>query len=80
MNLLTVGLGLLILGYAIFVLIMRLQKKDAMFRKLGPMRQRWGETAGSVIHYVGYVAIPAILGLALILGGAMGLNILQVLR
>ena len=79
MNLITVAIGLLPCAYAVFVLILRLQGKDEKFRKLGPMKERFGEKAGSIIHYIGYVAVPFICGIIVIYAGFAGLNILDII-
>ena len=72
MNALTVGIGALACGYAVFVLVMRLAGKDDKFRKLGPMREFWGPRLGSGIHYFGYVLVPLAVGAWLITHGLRG--------
>jgi hypothetical protein len=42
-------------------------KVNAMFRKLEPMQRQWGEKLGTVIHFIGYVITPLILGILLLL-------------
>ena len=38
-----------------------------LFRKLEPMRERWGVRAGTVIHFGGYVLAPLVFGAVLLL-------------
>lgn len=38
------------------------------FWKLGPMRDRWGKTVGTIFHFVSYVVAPIIFGTLLVLG------------
>jgi len=78
MNPITIGVGLLICGYALWVLTLRLQGKEDKFHKLEPMRKFWGPQLGSAIHYIGYVGLPLIFGIIAILGGMRGLNLLAV--
>ena len=45
-----------------------------MFSKLGPMKERFGDTAGTAIHVISYTVLPLLLGSVLLatslLGGA----------
>ena len=79
MNLLTIAIGLLPCAYAFYVLTLRLQRKDEKFKKLGPMKRKFGDKAGSIIHYVGYFLIPLIIGIVIIVSGIAGLDIVEVL-
>jgi hypothetical protein len=38
-----------------------------LFRKLEPMRQRWGARAGTALHFTGYVIAPLAFGAFLLL-------------
>ena len=78
MNLTTVAIGLLPCAYAFFVLTLRLKGKDDKFRKLGPMKERFGEKTGSMIHYIGYVAVPFICGIIVICAGFAGFSIIDI--
>ncbi len=80
MNFLTIGLGILSCGYAILVLILRLKGRDERFKKLKPMKEKFGEKVGSTIHYIGYVLIPFLLGLILIYNGFWGLSIKDIIK
>jgi hypothetical protein len=80
MNLATLAAGLLICAYALWALALRLQGKDARFRKLGPMRQFWGPRLGSAIHYLGYVIAPLSVGMGVVIAGLKGINLLSLLH
>ena len=67
--------GIAACAYAAFVLVMRLTGRDDKFRKLGPMREFWGPRVGSAIHYVGYVVVPFVFGIFLIVAGLRGKNV-----
>jgi hypothetical protein len=79
MNLLTIAIGLLPFAYAVYVLILRLQGKDDKFMKLGPMKRKFGDKAGSIVHYIAYFLIPLIIGLVIIVSGIAGLDIVEIL-
>lgn len=80
MNAITVSVGVLVCGYAVWVLAMRLGGKDDLFKKLEPMRRFWGPRLGSAIHYAGYVAAPFAVGVALIVAGIKGIDLLTLLK
>jgi hypothetical protein len=75
MNPYSLVVGIAACAYAAFVLVMRLRGRDDKFRKLGPMREFWGPRLGSAIHYVGYVVIPLVFGIFLIVAGLRGKNV-----
>lgn len=43
-------------------------KLPVRFWKLDAMRQRWGRVPGTLLHVLGYVVSPIVLGTALLLG------------
>ena len=71
MDPITTGIGALALAYGIFSGIMRFVK-PGMFKKLEPMKQRFGATAGSLIHFVFYVIVPVVAGVVFIAAGLSG--------
>lgn len=79
MNYITMAIGALAFGYGIFSGIMR-KKKPSWFRKLEPMKRRYGEKAGSILHFFGYVVMPILIGLIFLFAGYNGKDIFSVLR
>ncbi len=72
----TIIIGALAIAYGIFTAVMRVVK-PTLFKKLEPMKQRWGEKMGNVIHFTGYVVIPVVAGVALILAGTKGASLFK---
>ena len=68
MNQVTVGMGILAVGFGIFTAVARATKPE-WFRKLGPMKEKFGEKGGWLIHFVGYTLVPIGLGVLWILKG-----------
>jgi len=79
MNPITAIVGVLLCSYGVWVLTLRLQGKDEKFRKLGPMKEFWGASLGSAIHYFGYVVLPLALGISLVVMGLKGIDLLAFL-
>jgi hypothetical protein len=79
-DIVTILVGALAIGYGLFVLVLRLKGHDDKFRKLAPMRKFWGPKLGSSIHYVSYAGLPIVLGTALIVAGAMGISVFEALK
>ena len=71
MNPATVGIGVAAIGYGLFTLVAR-AKKPEMFRKLQPMKERWGPRAGLAIHIVGYTVAPIVFGVMSVVSGLAG--------
>jgi len=56
-------IGLFALLFGLVTLIGRFVAPDsAMFSKLGPMKERFGDRAGTAIHVVAYTVMPLVLG------------------
>jgi hypothetical protein len=71
MNVFTVAVGVLCLAYGVVTLFLR-AKKPELFRKLGPMKERLGATAGTALHVVGYSLVPIGAGILFIVRGVQG--------
>jgi len=54
-------IGVLAVVFGLYTLIAR-QIAPHQFGKLGSMREKFGETGGLVIHFIGYTALPLIVG------------------
>jgi len=70
----TTGIGALILAFGLFSAIMRLVK-PGMFKKLEPMKEKFGPAAGSAIHFIAYAIIPLAAGTILIIAGMLGMDL-----
>lgn len=71
MNIVTVIVVFCFFGYGIFSGIMRV-KKPEYFKKLEPMKRAYGAKAGNVVHFIGYVVIPIVFGIVLMVSGLTG--------
>ena len=79
MDLTTVVLGSLAIAYGLYGLaIYRSGKAEQKFGKLAPMRKRFGQKAGTAIHFFFYVIMPIIVGSVLVGAGLRGVSILDV--
>ena len=78
MVLINIVIGTIISAYALIVFVLRISGKEDQFKKLMPMKERFGENTGSVIHYFGYAAVPMIIGLAIIYPGIIGISIFDI--
>jgi len=66
-------LGALALLFGLATLIGRfVAPGSAMFSKLQPMKERFGDTAGAAIHVVAYTVVPLMAGTAMLAASAMG--------
>jgi hypothetical protein len=61
-------LGAAALAYGLFTIYLRFTDPSKL-GKLEPMKKQWGETAGTVIHWIGYTVMPLLLGAVLIFKG-----------
>jgi|YNPBryantNP2012_1023418.scaffolds.fasta_scaffold202739_1 uncharacterized membrane protein YphA (DoxX/SURF4 family) len=43
-------------------------KLPVSFWKLKPMQDRWGKIPGTLLHFFGYVIVPIVFGILLLLG------------
>ncbi len=56
-------IGALALAYGLFTLVARfVAPGSGMFRKLGPMKERFGPAAGTAIHWAAYTVAPIVFG------------------
>lgn len=70
----TLGLGVAAVSYGAFTAHAR-AKNPSSFKKLGPMKQIWGDRAGTVMHVVAYTIVPLVVGVLLLVGGYAGVSI-----
>ena len=74
MNVPTLIVGVLALGYGIGTVCVRVCRPDA-FGKLRAMKAAYGETAGNAVHIVAYSVVPAAVGCVLLYFGFTGVSI-----
>jgi hypothetical protein len=43
-----------------------------LFKKFGLMKAQFGDTAGYIVHFVAYSAVPLIFGIVMVLNGLNG--------
>ncbi len=61
-----VAIGLLdLVGYIAYFTGIKL---PVSFWKLKPMQERWGKIPGTILHFFGYVILPIVFGISLLLG------------
>lgn len=58
-------------AYGLMTLVVR-QVKPGAFRKLAPMRERFGDRAGTLIHVIGYSLVPIGGGVFFVIRGLAG--------
>ena len=71
MNIPTVLIGVLAALFGASTIILR-HTKPQMFSKFGPMKEKFGDKQGYILHFVGYSLIPLILGISMIISGLNG--------
>lgn len=54
-------IGALALAFGLYTLIAR-QVAPHQFAKLGPMKEKFGEKGGLVVHFIGYTVLPLLFG------------------
>ena len=63
-------LGGFMVAYGLFTLFAR-KLAPERFWKLEPMKKRWGERGGVVVHVIGYTVMPLVGGTVLLLQGLL---------
>lgn len=71
MNWITIGIGALILCGGLYMTLLRFTNPQKL-NKLEPMKQRFGATAGPIIHVVAYSVMPIVAGIIFIITGVKG--------
>jgi hypothetical protein len=71
MNLPSVLVGVAMIAFGLTTLVLRQVKPEA-FRKLQPMRERFGHVLGTTIHVVFYSLVPIGAGIVFIIRGVAG--------
>ena len=71
MDIATVLIGAAALAYGVFTIYARL-KKPSLLGKLGPMKEKFGSSAGNIIHIIAYTVVPLVAGAVFINSGLAG--------
>ena len=74
MNLLTIAVGVAAIGFGLVTAYLRITKPTA-FKKLGAMKQMWGDTGGTVVHVIAYTVVPLVAGIAFVVQGISGVSL-----
>lgn len=70
----TVGIGVLAVGFGGYAFFLRVSNPSKL-KKLKPMQDKWGEQSGLAIHTVAYSIGPLVFGLAMIVAGLKGISL-----
>jgi len=54
-------IGFFAVAFGLYTLVAR-QLAPHQFAKLGPMKEKFGDKVGFVVHFLGYTLIPLIVG------------------
>jgi hypothetical protein len=79
MDIVTVVVGALICLYGLYTLVMRI-KSPEKFVKLKAMKEKFGNSAGNIIHIIAYTVAPIVFGAIVIVSGLNGLSILDIIK
>ena len=71
----TMLLGAGAMGFGSYTTYLRLSDPSKL-GKLGPMREKFGEKAGTAIHTVAYSIVPLLAGLIFLVAGMNGMSVL----
>ncbi|MCG8525206.1 MAG: hypothetical protein MI748_02420 [Opitutales bacterium] len=71
MNIPTLIIGILAALFGGSTIVLR-HTHPQWFKKIGPMKEKFGEIPGYIIHFVGYSLLPLIFGIVLIVTAKNG--------
>ena len=71
MNVLSVAIGGLAVGYGVFIAASHAMGSTRL-GKLAAMQARFGERAGRAVHLVAYAVLPVVFGILVLLQGMSG--------
>jgi hypothetical protein len=74
MNVITLSLGIILFGFGIFSIILRI-KSPEKFGKLEAMKNKFGDEGGMLIHIIFYSVLPILAGIVFIVCGILGVSI-----
>jgi hypothetical protein len=73
MNSPTIIIGVVVALFGCSTIVLR-HTHTQWFKKLGPMKEKFGQTGGYIIHFIGYSLVPIVLGGAMIYSGMQGVS------
>ncbi len=59
-------IGAAMCGFGLLTIAARLFGWERMISKRQPMKEKFGDTAGDAIHFIGYSVLPIVFGLSFI--------------
>ncbi len=74
MNMVTIAIGGAALVFGVYSIYLRLTNPNKL-GKLAPMKEKFGEKPGNLIHLVAYSIVPLIFGIIIIYTGISGVSI-----
>ncbi len=74
MNLVTTGIGLVLVLFGIYMQIMRTRAPERL-GKLKAMKAKFGEDTGMILHITAYTILPFVLGFLISFAGLNGLSL-----
>ncbi len=78
MDLITVGIGIVILWFGIFNAMLR-RKSPEKLKTLGAMKQKLGDKPAQFLHILAYSIIPIVFGVLLLFSGLNGISLIQLI-
>ena len=78
MELITIGIGVVILWFGLFTSMLR-QKSPEKLKTLEAMKQKLGDKPGQFLHILAYSIIPIVFGVYLLLSGLNGIPLIPVI-
>ncbi|MEH6345489.1 MAG: hypothetical protein V7785_10425 [Bermanella sp.] len=76
MDVITLGLGVVIILYGIYTLVARI-KSPEKFGKLVAMKEKFGNGVGTAIHTFAYTFMPVAFGSIVVAAGINGISIAE---
>ena len=74
MHTITIVLGVGAFAFGLYMIYLR-SNSPTKCRKLEAMKKFWGKRLGTIINFVSYSLVPIGVGVALIIGGRLGMEL-----
>ncbi|MHB0969978.1 MAG: hypothetical protein ACYC7A_17700 [Thermoanaerobaculia bacterium] len=72
MNSVTFGVGIAAIVYGVYTAWAR-SARPHQFRKLDAMKKSFGESGGTIVHFIAYTVVPIGVGIVFVFRGLAGL-------